>query len=71
MPRVFKVLIMIFFSFVVASFIARSGEPLTLFVNTVGILCIAIPSYLVGVREGRIETGIAGKNTTRDAANTE
>ncbi len=71
MPRVFKLLIMIFFSFVVAFFITRSGDPLTLYMHTVAILCIAVPSYLAGVREGRGETGIAGKNTTRDAANTE
>ena len=71
MPRVFKLLIMIFFSFVVALFIARSGDPLTLYVNSVAILCIAVPSYLVGVREGWGETRIAGKNTTRGTTNKE
>jgi hypothetical protein len=71
MPRVVKLLIMIFFSFVVALFTTRSGDPLTLYVNTVAILCIVVPSYLVGLREGRVETGIAGKNTTQDAANKE
>ncbi len=71
MPRVFKLIIMIVFSFVAASFTTRSGDPLTLYVNTVVILCIAVPSYLVGVREGRMEAGIAGGNTPGDAANRE
>jgi hypothetical protein len=71
MPRQFKLLIMILFAFVVSWLITPSGDPSTLFVHTVAILCIAVPSYLTGVREGRGETRIAGSNTTRDAANKE
>ena len=53
MRRGITLAVIIFVSFVVA-LVVTPADPITYYIYAAGILCVAIPSYLVGLRHGRI-----------------
>jgi Sec-independent protein secretion pathway component TatC len=54
-------LIVIFFASFVAAFLLTPPDPWTYYLTAVGILCLTIPSYLVGLRHGRMSTEMRDK----------
>ena len=55
MPRVLKLIVLVFGSFLLAFLITPSGDPFTIYVKATVIFGIAVASYLAGLAEGRAE----------------
>ena len=63
MRRGVTLAVIIFVSFVVA-LVVSPADPITYYIYAAGILCVAIPSYLVGLRHGRIAAETRGTTVT-------
>jgi len=70
MRRAVTLLIIIVASFVVAALLSPP-DPFYCLLHGAGILCVAIPSYIAGLRHARRLVGTHGGMGPQDAANAE
>ena len=70
MRRAVTLTIIIFASFVMAAAVTPP-DPFSYCIAATLILCVAIPSYIVGLRHGRMAAGTQDNTETQNAANTE